>query len=144
MSDETDPQGVIRRSRLGVYGLVVRDTQILLCRISALVPEGVGKWTLPGGGMEWGETAGQTLRREMWEETGLSPDIGPLLYVHSFGFERPGVHYHSFRAVYLVHAEGEPSVREVGGSVDLAAWHPLDDLPRLPLVRLVTEALEAT
>jgi ADP-ribose pyrophosphatase YjhB (NUDIX family) len=113
-----------------------------LSRISDLVPEGEGRWTLPGGGMDWGETAEETLRREMWEETGLLPEIGPLMYVHSFGFERPGVHYHSMRAVYRVDVRGEPAVTEIGGSVDLAAWHELDRLHEIPLVRLVIEALD--
>lgn len=38
-----------------------------------------GAWTLPGGGMEWGEQAHETALRELQEETGLVAEIGPLL-----------------------------------------------------------------
>jgi ADP-ribose pyrophosphatase YjhB (NUDIX family) len=126
-----------------VYGLAIRDHQILLTRISDLVPGGVGKWTLPGGGMDWGETPDETLRREMIEETGLSPAIGPIFDIHAVDATEGATQWHLLRAVYRVEVEPhEPRVTETGGSVDLAAWQSLDDLGRLPLVRLVRRTLE--
>jgi 8-oxo-dGTP diphosphatase len=126
-----------RITRFGVYGLAVTDGRVLLARISDRVPGGVGKWTLPGGGMDWGETAHETLVREMYEETGLQPHIGPILTIRSVAHHDVDTDYHLLQAVYRVEVAGEPQVTEVGGSVDLAAWHPVDGLDALHRTSLV-------
>ena len=47
------------------------------------LPEGVGQWGLPGGYLDYDETATQAVYREVWEELGL--DIPQL--VKDFEFE---------------------------------------------------------
>lgn len=42
-----------------------------------------GRWCLPGGGMEAGESAAETCQREVWEETGLKVRAKKLLGVYS-------------------------------------------------------------
>lgn len=42
-----------------------------------------GRWCLPGGGMEAGESAAETCEREVWEETGLKVRVKKLLGVYS-------------------------------------------------------------
>ena len=127
---------MIRRTRLGIYGLAVTDGRVLLARVSKRVPGGAGKWTLPGGGMHWGETPEATLDREMYEETGLSGRIGRLLMLRSFPYDESDTEYHLLQAVYSIEVQGEPRVTEVDGSVDLSAWHAIEDLPRIPTTRL--------
>lgn len=43
-----------------------------------------GSWLLPGGGIERGETAEETARRELWEETGCRAERLRLFAVYEF------------------------------------------------------------
>jgi ADP-ribose pyrophosphatase YjhB (NUDIX family) len=42
-----------------------------------------GRWCLPGGGMESGESVTQACEREVWEETGLKVRVTRLVGVYS-------------------------------------------------------------
>ena len=55
----------------GAYGLCRNPSgHLLLVRIASGIDK--GRWTLPGGGIEWGEHPEETVRREMQEETGIT------------------------------------------------------------------------
>ncbi|GLU52398.1 hypothetical protein Dfri01_18590 [Dyadobacter frigoris] len=41
-------------------------------------------WSPPGGGMQFGESAPETLKREFLEETGLIVEAGEMLFVNEF------------------------------------------------------------
>lgn len=58
-------------TRLGVYGIALEGNKILLVSKG---PNGCyrNKLDLPGGGVEFGESPEETLRREFMEETGRS------------------------------------------------------------------------
>ena len=60
-----------RRSRVSAYGLILDGDRILLCRLSKELPRWEGSWTLPGGGLEFGESPEAAMIREVEEETGL-------------------------------------------------------------------------
>lgn len=130
------------RTRVAAYLLAIDRGAILLSRIAPGYP-GAGSWTLPGGGVEWGEHPEDALRREVYEEAGLAPDevrfLGIDSVVHDPSSEHDGVH--SIRILYRAEVRGVPSVTEVGGSVDDAAWVRLADLPNTPTVHLVDAAL---
>lgn len=59
-----------------------RDGCILLTR-RAINPS-CGKWTFPGGFVDWGEPVTAAAVRETWEETGLRVDLGGLVGVYSY------------------------------------------------------------
>lgn len=131
-----------RIRRVGIYGRCVSDSSILLTRLSAREPD-AGRWTLPGGGMDFGETPHETLTREFHEETGLVPRIGGLVAVHSYvspATPRRGP-LHVLQFVYDVAASGSPTVVEVDGSTAEAAWVRIGDATELPLVELAAWAV---
>lgn len=56
--------------------------RLLLTR-RAITPA-LGKWTFPGGYVDWGETVDAGALRETWEETGLTVELGGLVGVYSY------------------------------------------------------------
>lgn len=74
---------IFYRNPTPVAGCVVEhDGRIVLVRRG--INPGRGKWGLPAGFMEWGETAEEGAMRETTEETGLLVRIERLLGVYSF------------------------------------------------------------
>lgn len=81
-------------------GLLIHSGRVLLC----LSPRG-GYGYLPGGHVEFGESAGAALQRELVEELGLRVRVGPPLLVHEYAFVDPrGVPHHELNAVFHVEA----------------------------------------
>jgi len=139
----TDTEVPGRRTRLAAYAVSITNDAVLLARIASGYP-GEGKWTLPGGGVEWGEHPDDTLVREVHEETGFAVTRFSLLGINSQVFTASTHHgsLHAIRMLYDVPLEGEPSVTEIDGSVDAAVWMPLDDLGAANTVELVRVGLE--
>ncbi len=71
------------RLRTRVSGICVQDDKILLVKHHSLGPYGI-LWAPPGGGMNYGEKAETSLKREMQEECGLEVTVGPLLFVYEY------------------------------------------------------------
>lgn len=72
-----------------VKAVIVRDEKdVLLFRRSKEMKFFPGKYDLPGGSVENGETLQEAMLREIQEETGLEVEIGPIVY--AFDFEKDG------------------------------------------------------
>jgi 8-oxo-dGTP diphosphatase len=130
---------VSRRVRPGAYAVCVRDGAVLLAR--GFDPgDGRFFWSLPGGGLAHGEDPVDGAIREVAEETGYDIRIDALLTVDSrvaTSHHVPPLDVHMLRIIYAATVIGGELRHEVGGSTDLAAWVPLDEVPglhRLPFV----------
>lgn len=75
-----------------VRGVVLDGSRVLMCELAR--PD-AKFWCLPGGTLEEGETLRDGLAREMVEELGVVPDIGPLLSAQEF-FSSDGRHVLDF------------------------------------------------
>ncbi|GAA2500186.1 hypothetical protein GCM10010276_47810 [Streptomyces longisporus] len=129
---------------MAAYALCVRDDQLLLSR--GIDGRGRPEWTLPGGGVEHGEDPYDAAVREVEEETGYHVDLTALLGVDSIRLttrRRLGrsVDRHGIRLVYEGRVTGGELRHEIGGSTDMAAWHPLETVAGLPRVALVDVGL---
>ena len=136
----TDRRRVIR---LAAYGVIRRADEILLCRISPGYP-GTGLWTLPGGGLDFGEEPRAGAIREVEEETGLVARIAgePAIFSSTGTWPRePEVAFHTIRFVYPMEVTGGTFRNELDGSTDVAAWFGPNELEELRLADIVELAL---
>jgi len=104
------------RPIVGVGAVIVQGGQVLI--VKRRYEPLAGRWSLPGGTLELGETLEAGVIREMREETGLDVEVGPVIEV----FDRimlddtRRVRYHFVLVDYLC--------RPVGGT--LAASSDVD------------------
>jgi len=77
MSEIANARTYPTRPYLAVSAAIFRDGRVLIVRRAR--PPAHGLYTLPGGGVELGETLEQAIIREVREETGL--EIAPLALV---------------------------------------------------------------
>ena len=135
--------GAVERVRIAGYAWAERDDSVLLVRI-APNEMGAGRWTLPGGGLAFGEDPVLGVLRELREETGLDGTVEALLGVRSAMLEpdqtKSGHRIQNLGILYRVRVTGGTLRNEVDESTDLAAWIPFDDLDDLPAVPLVAWA----
>jgi 8-oxo-dGTP diphosphatase len=141
------PDGAIQRVRLGAYAWCERDGAVLLTRVSDEGPGG-GLWTLPGGGLDFGEDPEAGATREVLEETGYAVELGDLIGIRNAVLEpAQTISGHRVQTVGIVYRgtiTGGALTTEFEGSTDAAAWIPLDELDVLPSVGLLTWARGAT
>lgn len=117
-----------------------RNGEVLLARRGRAPSRGL--WSLPGGGVEFGETAAEAAAREFFEETGAEAEVVGLAdVVEAFGRGPDGeVERH---AVILAYAgrlvAGEPAASEEAEAV---VWVKPDEIGELETTEGLAEVVK--
>lgn len=114
--------------RIGAYAVVV-SSRGLLGTVNSTLTGAPGTWTLPGGGIDPGESPSEAVLREVYEEAGQKVRIERVLALesdHWIGRSTTGVleDFHALRIVYGATCEtpSDPVVHDLGGSTERADW----------------------
>jgi ADP-ribose pyrophosphatase YjhB (NUDIX family) len=120
-----------------VVGVAIHEGMVLLHRAGDEL-----FWALPGGRAEMGESAAETIQREMREELSTEIEVLRLLWFVENFFEYDGRKYHEIALYFLIRfpLDSQPLARAAfestdGGTTLYFQWFPLETetLARLPL-----------
>lgn len=137
-------------TRLAAYCLVETEGKFLLTlwdmrhRDSKFLP----RWSLPGGGIELGESLQDGAAREVFEETGYH--VKDLVLLDAATGVIPAAKRYAdtphamqtVAVVYRAQIAGGSIRHEVGGSTSQAAWFHRDEIYQLPRIDRVDKMLK--
>lgn len=125
--------------RIGVAVFVWKDDKFIM--IQRWGSHGEGKWSIPGGHLEFGETWEDCAAREVMEETGVTIADPALFAVTNDIFESEDKHYITLW-IKSKWAAGEPQNLEPE-KCKAIEWRTIHDLPA-PLFEPCWQNLKAT
>ena len=144
MSSTTDTPGTY----VGAYAWC-RDPSDRLLLVHMSRGLDAGRWTMPGGGVEWGEHPDTAVLRELEEETGIS-EVRHVqvaaIYTHTYQrtAQRPYPPFHHIGIVYEMTPERVELQFEEDGSTDRCEWFTETEARALPLTPLAKFAIDLT
>ncbi len=118
---------------VGVGAIIFRENKVLLIRRGS--SPALGKWSIPGGLVELGESLDAAVRREILEEVGLEIKVIDLVAaLDRVIFDENGrIEYHYVLLDFLCEsAKGDPLAAT---DADECIFIPIDELPSFDLTR---------
>ena len=119
-----------------VAGIAIDDERVLLENYKE-----EDFWALPGGGINFLETAEEALRREMREELGVEIQVGRLIWVVENFFTNNGKSYHEVGLYFSITLPEKAQVRQTRDAFiskddtlkTTFRWHQLSELTNITL-----------
>jgi ADP-ribose pyrophosphatase YjhB (NUDIX family) len=117
--------------RVGVGAVVLSRGRVLLVRRGK--PPAEGRWSLPGGLVDLGETSVAAARREVQEECGIKVRIAGLAgLLDRVTRDADGrVRYHWVLVDYLAFPESDDDTITAGDDAAEVRWVAIDEVERL-------------
>jgi len=118
---------------IGVGAVIIKDGKILLEKRKN--DPGKGKWSIPGGLVELGESVEQTVMREVEEETGLEVEKPEHIDVvdNIIRDESGRVKYHFVIIDYFMKLKG--GTLKAASDAEELKWVPLSDVEKYDLTK---------
>lgn len=122
--------------KTAVAAIITEDNKILLEKRSSLIDK--NKWCLPGGALEYGETALTGIKREVKEETGLT--LENIKFLGYFDEIIPEMKNHSVVLIYSGKTNGTPKMQK--SEVQELKWFTKEETDRLDIAYRHKEIIE--
>lgn len=114
--------------KVDVRGAVIRDGKILLIQEKT-----DGKWAMPGGWADLGESPATVAEREVWEESGFRVKAEKVIAILDANRLQPFEFYHAYKIIFLCKLlNGEPRFSNETSAV---GFFDFDNLPPLSKYR---------
>lgn len=128
-------------TRSGAYGVIVQDSKILLTRHTA--GPFTGLWGLPGGGIEFGESPEEALRRELLEEVALTAGRLKLQSTATaVGESQKNGEPYAFHHIGIIYEVADTTLVPHLVPEDEGRWFALDEIKLEELAPFVKHVLE--
>jgi ADP-ribose pyrophosphatase YjhB (NUDIX family) len=122
--------------KVDVRGAVFEEGRVLLVREAS-----DGLWTLPGGWADVGESAREAVERETREESGYEVRATKLVAVYDRARHgHPPQAIHAYKLFFLCERTG--GAPRASAETTEVAFHPLETLPALSLMRVTTAQIQ--
>ena len=127
--------------RVGVGAVVFHEGRVLLVRRGGQPSS--GKWSLPGGLVELGETTAEAARREIAEECGCAIRLAGIAgVVDRIGRDAEGrVRYHYVLVDYLAYPESAVIRVRAGSDAAEACWVAIDRVSELDVTEGIVDMI---
>jgi len=123
--------------KVDVRGFVLNDADEIL-----MVKESVdGKWTIPGGWADIGDSPSEAVLKEVKEETGFEAEVVRLLAIYDKRFhDHPPELFYIYKIMFFCKIVG--GELQHGFDMQGADFFPMDELPELSKDRILESQLK--
>lgn len=122
------------------HALIERENKYLVTRRSKLNTYMPLKWDIPGGIVEAGETIEEAIQREVIQETGLTIQVGHVIYVYANRDQLP--FRQTFQIVYLCKYKGG-EIHLDPREHDMYQWLDYNDISSVDTIDFLRELIES-
>jgi len=133
--------GKLRQQRVVVSALIVSSDKMLLLKRHPKETHAAGKWEIPSGKVEFGESPKIALIREVLEETGLEVKPGPPFFATHYNRRAGKLMLHTIKIVYLVNLSNQTPIKLNPKEHIEYVWSAPDNIRKYPLAPSMSDVI---